>query len=55
MKNKQEIEKKLAELEADERLSYPPATVYVNAPLALVQTELESKVAALKWVLDQKP
>lgn len=45
------ITKKLAELEADERLSYPVATVFENAPLALVQCGLENQVRTLKWVL----
>jgi len=52
MKTKDEIEKKLQEVEADERLGYPAATVFANAPLALIQMELEAKRATLKWVLE---
>lgn len=51
MKTKKEIEDKIKEIESDERLGYPPAQIQTNAPLSLVQTELESKLRALKWVL----
>lgn len=51
MKTEKEIKAKLAELKSDERLSYPPADVFSNAPLALIQVELEAKVKALEWVL----
>lgn len=51
MKTKEEIEKALKEVESDERLSYPKATVFENAPLALIQLGLETRVATLKWVL----
>ena len=46
-----EIEAKLKELESDVRLTYKTATVFENAPLALIQLELESKINMLKWVL----
>lgn len=55
MKEENEIKDKLLELESDERLSYPPAIVQINAPLALIQTEIEAKVRILKWVLNYKP
>lgn len=45
------IEDALAEIEEDERLRYPTATVDVNAPLALIQNGLEAQVRALKYVL----
>lgn len=45
------IENGLLEVKSDERLSYPTATVTVNAPLALVQCGLENQVRALNWVL----
>lgn len=48
---KEEIEKKLAELKADERLYYPTATVFANAPLALIQLSLSSQINTLEWVL----
>ena len=52
MKTKTEIEKKLKETESDERLGYPTATVFANAPLALIQTQLETLRSTLKWVLE---
>lgn len=53
MKTKVEIEKRLAELKADERLSYPPANVFTNAPLALIQVALKNEIMALTWVLKE--
>ncbi len=41
----------IKELEADERLSYPTATLAENAPLALIQLELETKIKTLKGTL----
>ena len=52
MKNGDEIAKKLAEVCGDERLSYPAANVSTNAPLALIQVQLESERRILQWVLD---
>lgn len=51
MKTKEEIENELARIKADPRLSYPPARIEINAPLALIQTSLDTWVAALEWVL----
>lgn len=45
------IQDALNEIEADERLGYPTATVVVNAPLALIQCGLDSQRRALKFVL----
>ncbi len=52
MKTPQEVLNELRSVCSDERLSYKPANVFVNAPLALVQTELESRRRTLQWVLD---
>ena len=52
MKTQQELEARLAEIEADERLHYRPALVQVNAPLALIQTALATEANALRWALD---
>ncbi len=38
-------------IEGDERLHYPPANVAINAPLALIQVQLEATQATLRWVL----
>ena len=52
MKTKEQIEEKIKEIESDERLSYPSATIDVNAPLALIQLEMETKLKMLKWILE---
>ena len=44
------VEKEIAAIEADERYHYKPADVDVNAPLALVQVEMESKMVILKQI-----
>ena len=54
MKNKKEIKEQIKEIKSDERYNYPPATINENAPLALIQLEMEVKVEALKWVLQEK-
>lgn len=51
MKSKGAILAKIKELENDERHGYKPALVEINAPLALIQVEIQSKIDALKWVL----
>jgi|SaaInlStandDraft_4_1057021.scaffolds.fasta_scaffold224283_1 hypothetical protein len=53
MKTREEIEKRVAELKADERLGYPPANVFTNAPLALIQVALKNEIMALTWVLKE--
>lgn len=47
-----QINKWIAEVESDERLSYPPANAQVNAPLALAQVALENRLYMLKHMLD---
>jgi len=54
MRSKKDIEKKIEELQEDERLGYPNATVFSNAPLALIQLSLKAKLDALNWALEQK-
>jgi hypothetical protein len=54
MKTKEEIQEKLDEVNADERLGYAPAQVHINAPLALIQLSLETQRDILEWVLDKK-
>ena len=51
MKTEVRIRQKIHELEEDDRLKSKPALVDVNAPLALIQTSLEAKIEALRWVL----
>lgn len=54
MKTAEEIEAMLLKVTSDERLSYEPANVFSNAPLALIQTDLEARKHILEWVLDKK-
>lgn len=53
MKSLEEIKEKIEEIKKDERLGYPPANIFVNPPLALVQVNLESFIQALEWVLSE--
>ena len=52
MRSKADIEKEIANIKADERHNYPPALVQINAPLALIQVALQSRIDALEWVLE---
>lgn len=49
--NRKQIAERLAAYEGDERGHYPVATVFENAPLALIQVKLETGKQELKWVL----
>lgn len=42
----------LTELKADERNYYPIATVFVNAPLALIQLGLSTRINLLEDLLN---
>jgi len=55
MKTEKEIKEMLQKVNSDERLSYPPANVFVNAPLALVQVGLEARKHVLQWILEIEP
>jgi hypothetical protein len=48
-----EIRSQIARVVADSRYQDRPATVQVNAPLALIQVEMKAQVAALRWVLER--
>jgi len=50
-----EILKRLQQIEADERLFYPTANVFSNAALALIQTSLEVESCTLRRVLNIDP
>ena len=43
MQTEETIRAALAAIESDERLSYKTATIVENAPLALIQLELETQ------------
>lgn len=57
MRNFKELEKfikdEIAEIESDERYHYASASVFINAPLALIQTEMKAKMNAYKGVLEK--
>lgn len=44
------IEKNIKEIEDDERFHYKPALTEVNAPLALIQLEMETRMVLLKQI-----
>ena len=54
MKKPSELRAKLRELRNDERHRYKPALVQINAPLALIQVEIQAKIDALEWVLSDR-
>lgn len=47
------IDEKISEIENDARYKDRPASVFSNAPLALIQTEMKTQVKTLKWVKEQ--
>jgi len=49
--NRKQIAQRLAAYEEDERGYYPIATVFENAPLALIQVKLKTGAQELRWVL----
>ncbi len=51
MKTKEEIERILAEIEADERIEYKAASIMINAPLALEQICLTARADLLRKIL----
>ena len=50
--NEAAVKALLEEVEKDERLYYKSATISINAPLALIQLSLETRVNALREVLE---
>lgn len=54
MRTIKEIKAEKERIQCDERIKYPPANVFSNAPLALIQVELDTTVKVLKWVLNEK-
>jgi hypothetical protein len=53
MKTKDQILAMIKELKDDERHKYEPALVQINAPLALIQVSIQSRIDALRWVLEE--
>ena len=44
------IKQRLEELRSDERLTYPPASCFENAPLALQQVSLKARIGELERI-----
>ena len=51
MKTPEEIQRRIQEILADPRISYPAANIGINAPLALIQLSLETELHTLQDVL----
>ena len=47
------IDAEIKKIEDDERHHYPPALIQVNAPLALIQVQLQARRDALEEVLEK--
>lgn len=45
------VEDAIKRIDEDERFHYEPANVFVNAPLALIQTDLRAQMKSYKQVL----
>lgn len=52
MRSEKEIKEMLEKLQKDEKLSYPTANVFENAPLAMIQLTLKTQIGLLKWILN---
>lgn len=56
MRTEAELRAKLAELEADDRLTkYKSASTFSNAPLALIQMSGRAQIDLLRWALGEPP
>lgn len=56
MRTVEEIKEQIQKVEADDRYQSGlkmPATIDINAPLALIQLEMETRIKTLKWVLKE--
>lgn len=57
MRNFKELEKfikdEIAEIENDERYHYASASVFINAPLALIQMQMDGLMCAYKSVFEK--
>jgi len=49
----EELKDAIESITSDERYHYSPAQVHINAPLALIQVAMKSRVDALNLVLDR--
>jgi len=55
MRTEEEIRIAIAQMGSDVRLTYEPALIEINGPLALIQVSLKERVRALRWVLSEIP
>ena len=55
MKFEERIKNRINEIKQDERLTYEPATVFANAPLALIQCAEMAKLNELERLIGEKP
>jgi hypothetical protein len=56
MRTIEEIKEQIQKVEADDRYQSGlkmPATIDINAPLALIQLEMETRIKTLRWVLNE--
>jgi hypothetical protein len=51
MQSIEEIKKHIKEIEDDSRMKGPRTNIQINAPLALIQLSMSTKLDTLKWVL----
>lgn len=47
----EQMMKRLAEIDADERYHYEDAQIQINAPLALIQVSMKAEAKTLAWAL----
>jgi len=55
MKTKKQIREEIKRIKADSRwprTARQVATIEINAPLALIQQSMESRVGTLEWVME---
>lgn len=55
MRTVEEIKARIKILEDDERHNYEPANVFTNAPLAIIQTSINSELNGLYFALGEVP
>ncbi|MBD1559580.1 hypothetical protein HC752_21795 [Vibrio sp. S9_S30] len=55
MRTEAEIRARIKELESDERHGYEPASVFSNAPLAIIQTSISAELTGLYFALGEAP
>ena len=45
------LKSRLQKILSDDRINYPPASVMINAPLALIQVNLDTEKEILEWAI----